>query len=48
MQKGYDLRPSEYKYKYFTRLQSTCSYQSKLQANYTDLFTFGDFKHHII
>ena len=37
MQKGYDLYPSEYNFKYFTRLQSACSYQGKLQTNYTVL-----------
>ena len=26
MHKGYDLFPSEYSFKYFTRLQSACSY----------------------
>ena len=44
MQKGYDLYPSEYNFKYFTRLQSACSYQGKLQTNYAVL-TFCDFKH---
>ena len=34
MQKGYDLYQSEYNIKYFTRLQSACSYQGKLQTNY--------------
>ena len=34
MQNGYDLYPSEYNFKYFTRLQSACSYQGKLQTNY--------------
>ena len=47
MQKGCDLYPSEYNFKYFTRLQSACSYQGKLQTNYVVL-TFYDFKHHVI
>ena len=47
MQKGYDLYPSEYNFKYFTPLQSACSYQGKLQTNY-DFLTFCDFKHHVI
>ena len=47
MQNGYDLYPSEYNFKYFTRLQSACSYQGKLQTNYTAL-TFCDFKHRVI
>ena len=40
MQNGYDLYPSEYNFKYFTRLQSACSYHDKLQTNYAVL-TFG-------
>ena len=47
MQNGYDLYPSEYNFKYFTRLQSACSYQGKLQRNYAAL-TFCDFKHRVI
>ena len=47
MQKGYDLYPSKYNLKYFTRLQSACSYQGKLQTNYA-LLTFCGFKHHVI
>ena len=47
MQKGYDQYPSEYNFKYFTRLQSTCSYQGKLQTNY-GVSTFYDFKHRVI
>ena len=47
MQKGYDLHQSEYTFKYFTRLQSACSYQGKLQTNYAVL-TFCDFKHRVI
>ena len=43
----YDLYPSKYNFKYFTRLQSACSYQGKLQTNYAVL-TFCDFKHRII
>ena len=47
MQKEYDLYPSEYNFKYFTRLPSACSYQGKLQTNYAVL-TFCDFKHCVI
>ena len=47
MQKGHDLYPSEYNFKYFTRLQSAYSYQGKLLANYSVL-TFCDFKHLVI
>ena len=49
MQKGYDLFPTEYGFKYFTRLQSAsiCSYQDKLQTNYADL-TFCDFNYSVI
>ena len=47
MQKGYDPYPSEYNFKYFTRLQSACSYQGKLQTNYA-VPTFCDFKHCVI
>ena len=47
MQNGYDLYPSEYNFKYFTRLQSACSYQGKLQINYAVL-TFCDFKYRIM
>ena len=47
MQNGYDLYLSEYNFKYFIRLQSTCSYQGKLQTNYAVL-TFCDFKHRVI
>ena len=44
MQNGYDLYMSEYN---FTRLQSACSYQGKLQTNYAVL-TFCDSKHRVI
>ena len=44
MQNGYDLYPSEYNFKYFTRLQCACSYHGELQTNYAVL-TFCDFKH---
>ena len=44
---GYDLYPSEYNFKYFTRLQSACSYQGKLETNYTVL-PFCDFKHPVM
>ena len=47
MQKVHDPYPSEYNFKYFTRLQSACSYQGKLQTNYAVL-TFCDFKHRVI
>ena len=47
MPKGYDLYPSECNFQYFTRLQSACSYQGKLQTNYAVL-TFCDFKHRVI
>ena len=47
MQNGYDLYPSEYNFKYFTRLQSACSYQGKLQTNYAVL-AFCDFKHRVM
>ena len=47
MQNGYDLYPNEYNFKYFTRLQSACSYQGKLQTNYAVL-TFCDFKHRVM
>ena len=47
MQNGYDLCPSKYNFKYFTRLQSACSYQGKLQTNYAVL-TFCDFKDRVI
>ena len=47
MQKRYDLFPNEYSFKYFTRLQSACSYQGKLQTNYADL-TFCDFNHRVM
>ena len=47
MQKGYHLYPSEYKFKYSTRLQPACSYHGKSQTNYTVL-TFCDFKHGVI
>ena len=43
---GYDPYPSEYNFKYFTRLQSACSYQGKLQTNYAVL-AFCDFKHRV-
>ena len=45
MQNGYDLYPSEYNFKYFTRLQCACSTR-KLQTNYAVL-TFCDFKHRL-
>ena len=44
MQNGYDFYPSEYNFKHFTRLQSACSYQGKLQTN-SAVLTFCDFKH---
>ena len=47
MQKGYDLYPSEYNFKYSARLQSACSYQDKWQTNYAVL-TFCDFKYRVI
>ena len=47
MQKGYDLYPNEYNFKYFTRLQTACSYQGRLQTNYSAL-TFSDFKHRVL
>ena len=47
MQKGYDPYPSEYYFKYFTRLQSACSYQGKLQTHYAVL-TFCDFEHRVL
>ena len=47
MQKVHDPYPSEYNFKYFTQLQSACSYQGKLQTNYAVL-TFCDFKHRVI
>ena len=47
MQKEYDPYPSKYNFKYFTRLQSACSYQGKLQTNHAFL-TFCDFKHRVI
>ena len=47
MQKGYHLYLSEYNFKYSTRLQSACSYQSKSQTNYAVL-TFCDVKHRVI
>ena len=47
MQNGYDFYPSEYNFKYFTRLQSACSYQGKLQTNYAVL-TSCDFKHRAV
>ena len=47
MQNGYDLYPSKSNFKYFIRLQSTRSYQGKLQKNYAVL-TFCDFKHRVI
>ena len=47
MQNGYDLYTSKYKFKYFTRLQSACSYQGNLQINYAVL-TFCDLKHRVI
>ena len=46
MQKGYDLFPTKYSFKYFTRLQSACGYQGKLQTNYAVL-TFCDFNHRV-
>ena len=47
MQKGYDLYPSEYNFKYFTRLRSACSDQGKLQTSYAAL-TSCDFKHRVM
>ena len=47
MQKGYDPYPREYNFKYFTQLQSACSYQGKLKTNYA-VPTFCDFKHRVI
>ena len=47
MQKGYDLFPAQYSFKYFTRFQSACSYHCTMQANYADL-TFCDFNHRVI
>ena len=47
MQDGYDLYPSKYNFKYFTRLQSACSYRGKLQKKYAVL-PFCDFKHRVI
>ena len=47
MQEGYDPYPSEYNFKYFTRLQSACSYQGKLQTNCA-VPTFCDFNHRVI
>ena len=47
MQNEYDLYPSKYNFNCFTRLQSACSYQGKLQINYAVL-TFCDFKHRVI
>ena len=47
MQNGYDLYLSEYNFKYFTRLQSACSYQSKLETNYAVL-TFCDSEHRVM
>ena len=47
MQKGYHLYPSDYNFKYFTRLQFACSYQGKSQTSYAVL-TFCDFKHRTI
>ena len=41
------IYPSEYNFKYFTQLQSACSYQGKLQTNYAVL-TFCDFKHRVM
>ena len=47
MQNGYDLYPSEYKFKYFTRLQFACSYQGKLQmTNFTH--TICDLEHRVM
>ena len=42
-----DLYPNEYNFKYFTRLQTACSYQGKLQTKYAAL-TFSDFKRRVI
>ena len=47
MPERYDPYPSEYNFKYFTRLQSACSYQSKLQTNYA-VPTFCDFNLRVI
>ena len=47
MQKVYEPYPSEYNFKYFTWLQTVCSYQGKLQTNCAVL-TFCDFKHFVI
>ena len=47
MQNGYDLYPSEYNFKYFSRLQSACGYQGKLQTHYAGLI-FCDFKHRVM
>ena len=47
MQKEYDPYPSEYSFKYFTRLKSACSYQGKLQTNYASP-TFCGFKDRVI
>ena len=47
MQKGYDLYPREYNFKYFIRLQSSCSYQGKFQTNYAAL-AFCDLKDRVI
>ena len=45
--KGYDPYLSKYNFKYFTRLQSACSFQGKLQTNYAAP-TFCDFKRRVI
>ena len=47
MQNGYDLYPSEYNFRYFTRLQFAYSYQGKLQmTNLTH--TIYDLRHRVI
>ena len=46
-EKVFDLYPSEYNFKYITRLQSACSYQGRSQTSYAVL-TFCNFKHRII
>ena len=47
MQNGYGLYPSEYNFKYFTRLQVVCSYQGKLQMmNITH--TICDLQHRVL
>ena len=47
MPEGYDPYLSENNFKYFTRLQSACRYQGKLQTNYAAP-TFCNFNHPVI